>query len=230
MSDQSLESLYTAKNPVYFERSRPELLPFVPASARKILDVGCGAGGFAAEFKTLLQAEVWGVELNQEASAIARGRLDQVFHAPFGPELGLPHNYFDCIFFNDVLEHMLEPVAALRLALTLLSETGVVVASIPNIGRFPEVWKLVVRGEWDYKDQGILDKTHLGFYTRKSIAKLFEKSGYEVEKIQGINDFFQIEPDDKELWWKYRFLSWLPIRSVREMRHLQYAVVARRRR
>jgi hypothetical protein len=87
---------------------------------------------------------------------------------------------------------------------------------------------LVIQGEWDYKNQGILDKTHLGFYTRKSIIKLFENSGYQVERIQGINDFLRMEPEDNDLWRKYRYFSWLPIRRIREMRHLQYAVVARR--
>ena len=226
MKAPSLEPLYTAKYAGYFECSRPELVPFVPESARKILDVGCGAAGFSAALKTLRQAEVWGVELNEAASKIARERLDKVFHAPFGPELDLPQNYFDCITFNDVLEHMLDPLPALQFAATLLSKNGVIVASIPNIGHFPIVWKLIMRGEWDYKDRDILDKTHFRFYTRSSIKNLFDQAALTVGKIEGINDYYNMEPEDCRLWWQYRLVSWLPFAGVRDMRHLQFAVVA----
>lgn len=222
----SLETLYTSKHTGYFECTRPELLPFVPESARKILDVGCGAAGFSGTLKTLRKAEVWGVELNESASEIARGRLDKVFHASFGPELDLPVNYFDCITFNDVLEHMVDPMAALQLALPLLCENGVVVASIPNIGHFPTLWRLIIRGEWDYKESGILDKTHLRFFTRSSIKKLFYQAGFGVRKIEGINKFIIMEKGDRKLWWQYRMISWLPFPGVRDMRYLQFAVVA----
>ncbi|HZM05151.1 MAG TPA: class I SAM-dependent methyltransferase [Candidatus Saccharimonadales bacterium] len=228
MEASSLESLYTSKNTGYFECERPELVPFVPISARKILDVGCGAAGFSGALKKIRQAEVWGVELNQAASEIARGRLDKVFHAPFGPELDMPKNYFDCITFNDVLEHILDPIPALELALSLLSSNGVIVASIPNIGHFPIMWKLIVRGEWDYKDQGILDKTHLRFYTRRSIVNLFKHAGFEIQSIQGINPFFNMEAEDKDLWWRYRLFSWLPASGIHDMRYLQFAVVAKK--
>ena len=229
MTPPSLEKLYTAKQNEYFACSRPELLPLVPKSARKILDVGCGAAGFSGALKIQRSAEVWGVELNQAASEAARGRLDQVFNAPFGPELNLPKNYFDCIAFNDVLEHMLDPLAALQLAASLLSENGVIVASIPNIGHFPILWKLIIHGAWDYKDSGILDKTHLRFFTRSSIKNLFEESGLIVKQLEGINDYFNIEPVDQKYWWRYRLISWLPLRGVQDMRHLQFAVVAGRK-
>jgi len=226
METTSLEPLYIDKFAGYYECSRPELLPLVPESARKILDVGCGVAEFSGALKTLRKAEVWGVELNQAASEKARERLDKVFHAPFGPDLKLPKNYFDCITFNDVLEHMLDPLSALQLALSLLSENGVVVSSIPNIGYFPIVWKLVIHGAWDYKDRGILDKTHLRFFTRSSIKNLFEEAGLEVRKIEGINDYRNIERHDQNLWWRYRAISWLPFAGIRDMKYLQFAVVA----
>ncbi len=226
MNSDSLEALYTSKQNEYFGWSRPELVPFVPETARKILDVGCGAAGFSGNLKNHLKAEVWGVELNQAASEKARARLDKVFHAPFGPELDLPKNYFDCITFNDVLEHMMDPLSALQLAKTLLTENGVVVASIPNIGHFPIIWKLVIRGAWDYKDQGILDRTHLRFFTRSNIKNIFEQAGYNIQRIEGINDYVNMESEDGKLWWQYRMISWLPFAGVRDMRHLQFAVVA----
>ena len=226
MTDSSLEILYNSKQTEYFGWSRSDMVQYVPTSARKILDVGCGSAGFSGNLKTHLTAEVWGVELNQAASEVARGRLDRVFHAPFGPELDIPKNYFDCIIFNDVLEHMLDPLAALQLAVSLLSEKGVIVASIPNIGHFPILWKLAIRGAWDYKDCGILDKTHLRFFTRSSIKKMFDQAGLEVRRVEGINGFCNMEEDGQKLWWRYRLISWLPARGVHDMRYLQFAVVA----
>lgn len=228
MEATSLESLYTTKHTEYFDCPRPELLPLVPESARRILDVGCGAAGFSGTLKRLRQAEVWGVELNEAASKLARERLDKVFHAPFGPELDLPKNYFDCITFNDVLEHILDPVATLQLAKSLLSDNGVIVASIPNIGHFPIMWKLMVRGDWDYRDQGILDRTHLRFYTRRSISKLFTEAGFEVKTIEGINTFVNMEVEDVNLWWRYRLISWIPVPGISDMVYLQFAVVAKK--
>ncbi len=229
MQNLPLESLYAGKQSHYFECNRPELLPFVPKSTRKILDVGCGAAGFSAAVKKLFEAEVWGVELNQAASEIARGRLDKVIHAPFGPELDLPENYFDAIFFNDVLEHILDPIPVLQYASKLLSKNGVVIASIPNIGHFPIVWKLTRYGQWEYKDSGILDRTHLRFYTRNSIKELFRESGFEIQTIQGINPFYNMDPGDGKFWRIYRLISWLPIASLQDMKYLQFAVVAKKK-
>jgi hypothetical protein len=112
--------------------------------------------------------------------------------------------------------------------LSLLSENGVVVASIPNVGHFPIIWKLIIQGEWEYKDQGILDKTHLRFYTRRSIFVLFKQAGFATEKIQGINAFYNMEPEDKNLWWWYRLISWIPAPGIHDMRHLQFVVIAKK--
>ena len=74
-----------------------------------------------------------------------------------------------------------------------------------------------------------MDKTHLRFFTRSSIKNLFEESGLIVKQLEGINDYFNIEPVDQKYWWRYRLISWLPLRGVQDMRHLQFAVVAGRK-
>jgi SAM-dependent methyltransferase len=228
MQDASLESLYADKQSFYFDGARPDLLPFVPKSACRILDVGCGSAGFSGTLKKMLQAEVWGVEMNQAASEIARKRLDKVYHGAFGPELDLPENYFDTIFFNDVLEHIFYPIPILQHASTLLSKDGCVIASIPNIRNFPIVWRLVMRGEWEYKDHGILDRTHLRFYTRQTIINLFQQSSYEILTIQGINPFYIAEPEDHKIWRRYRQIAWL-IPGAHDMRYLQFLVIAKKK-
>jgi 2-polyprenyl-3-methyl-5-hydroxy-6-metoxy-1,4-benzoquinol methylase len=170
---------------------------------------------------------VWGVESNAGSIQKAEQNIDKVFHGYFGSELDLPSGYFDCIVFNDVLEHMLDPASALALARALLSSAGCVVASIPNIRHFPTVWRLVICGEWEYKEFGILDTTHLRFFTRRSIVRLFQGAGLVVQRIDGINPFHSLESDDPSLWRRYSLFSWLPVPGIKDMRYQQFAIVAK---
>ncbi|MGA3144008.1 MAG: class I SAM-dependent methyltransferase [Verrucomicrobiota bacterium] len=217
--NQSLEALYDSKHAGYFEYSRPEMLPFVPESARKILDVGCGAAGFSGTLKKLRPVEVWGVELNKSASEVARGRIDKVFHAPFGPELDLPRNYFDVICFNDVLEHFADPGSVLRHAKTLLAPEGCIVASIPNFRFFDNMVKIIVRKSARYVHEGIMDRAHLRIFTKSSIALLFDEAEMAVERVEGINSQYVSN--------KFAFFNVLTLGWISDMRFLQFAVVAK---
>ena len=125
------------------------MLEYVPSLCRRVLDVGCGTGSFGASIRKRTGCEVWGVESNSGSIPKAEANLDKVLHGYFGPELDLRSGYFDCIVFNDVLEHMPDPASALALARALLSSGGCIVASIPNIRQFPTVWRLIIRAEWE---------------------------------------------------------------------------------
>ena len=156
----------------------------------------------------------------------AATRLDRAVHGRFDDKLELPSAYFDCIFFNDVLEHMVDPAAALRRAQKYLVPDGKIVASIPNIAHFPTVWRLVARGQWEYTERGILDRTHLRFFTRQSIRRLFEEAGFSIKLLEGINEFSEMQPGDRRLWKIYRIFSWLPHKHLRDMGYLQFGVIA----
>jgi hypothetical protein len=91
---------------------------------------------------------------------------------------------FDCIVFNDVLEHMIDPWSVLATTRSLLSARGVVVASIPNIRHVSVLLPLLVRGRWSYMEWGVLDRTHLRFFTRRSMISMFEGAGYRVTHIE----------------------------------------------
>ena len=230
MRSESIDSMardYSSKREEYFECPRSEMLEYVPSHCRKVLDVGCGAGSFGASIRKRTDCEVWGVESDAGCIQKAEQNIDKVFHGYFGPELDLPPAYFDCIVFNDVLEHMLDPALALVLARALLSSGGCIVASIPNIRHFPTIWKLVIGGEWEYKEFGILDKTHLRFFTRLSIMRLFQGAGFVVQQIDGINPSHSLESGDRSLWRRYSLFSWLPIPSIKDMRYQQFAIVAK---
>jgi 2-polyprenyl-3-methyl-5-hydroxy-6-metoxy-1,4-benzoquinol methylase len=201
----------------YFEHARPEMMALVPAMAKRVLDVGCGAGAFSARLKSERPVEVWGVEMNSDAARKASERLDKVVCAPFDSSFDAGPIRFDCIIFNDVLEHMACPEIALETAHALLSPQGVVVASIPNARHLTVVWELAVQGDWRYRDAGIFDRTHLRFFTRTSILRLFREQRYEVRHCEGINE---------AVGRKFRVLNTIFLNRLTEMRYLQYAVVA----
>ncbi|HEX3660345.1 MAG TPA: class I SAM-dependent methyltransferase [Acidobacteriaceae bacterium] len=218
---------YATKPASYFTCLRPEMLPFIPASCRRLLDVGCAEGTFGDSLKRARGIEVWGVEPTRSAAASARTKLDNVIEGMFGPETALPAGSFDCVLFNDVLEHMLAPEAALRYARSLLAPGGVVVASIPNVRSFPTVWQLICYGRWEYQDCGVLDKTHFRFFTKSSIVKMFAREGLAVENICGINADAGVPNVRRRVWMLYRLVNALFLGRFRDMRFQQFAVVAK---
>lgn len=174
---------------VYGLNPRPEVARVVPLTTRNALDVGCGLGGFAVTLREVLGPDVRlvGVEaVPQNAEAARHQGFDEVIAGYFPEALHGRHERFDLVSFNDVLEHVVDPWEMLRQTKAFLSETGLVVAAIPNIQYAPVVLDLL-NGRWEYADTGILDKTHLRFFTRAGSAALFEESGYEVLSCSGAN-------------------------------------------
>ena len=205
--------------PIYGDYPRNEMHPYLPAGARRVLDVGCHTGAFGRSLKRLGVAEVWGVEMNAEAAAGAAAHLDRVLVGAFSAEL-VPDGHFDAIFFNDVLEHMGDPGAALRAAAAKLKPGGKVVASIPNLRHIDNLEHMLLDKDFRYEANGVRDLTHRRFFTRQSIPRLFEQNGYTVEQLAGIN----------ESWWTPRLWRRLAFRLfpgyLADTRHIQYAVVA----
>ena len=112
-----------ASGPFLYEDSpRPEMLSFVPKHAKRVLDVGCHMGAFGRAIKIRGDAEVWGIEPNPSTAIAASKLLDRVVVGFFSEDVALPDHYFDAIVFNDVLEHMPDPWAALKLARTKLAK------------------------------------------------------------------------------------------------------------
>jgi spore maturation protein CgeB/Tfp pilus assembly protein PilF len=171
----------------YYQRLRPEVAFHVPKFARRVLDCGCGGGEFGASLKERGVVEVVGVEIVERACEIAKQNLDQVIHGSIEDmELPFEENYFDCVVFADVLEHLVEPADALRKAAKCLSEDGLIVISIPNI-RFYQQVQMLAEGRWEYEDAGIMDRTHLRFFCKEDLRLLIESAGLEVVKLQPLN-------------------------------------------
>ncbi len=177
----------TARAPVgYFEHARPEVAALVPRDARRILDIGCASGQFGALLKTRSACEVIGIEVNPVAAERARGRLDSVLVGDV-EVMSLPfaEHHFDCIVCADVLEHLRDPNAILKKIRGLLSPTGVLIISIPNV-QFIQMLHDAARGYWTYVPAGILDQTHLRFFTCNEIQRLLQATGFSLEHCQPI--------------------------------------------
>jgi 2-polyprenyl-3-methyl-5-hydroxy-6-metoxy-1,4-benzoquinol methylase len=203
----------------YFLHTRPELIPFVPENIKTVLDVGCAAGAFGQSIKEKFKAVVWGIEPNATAAELAATKLDKVIHANFDSHLDLGSQQFDAIFFNDVLEHLVDSHGALVQAKKYLTDGGSVIASIPNILHFEAIYPILRNRDWKYEEAGVMDKTHLRFFTRKSMIRLFEECGYQVDIIQGINPYSK------------KFLIYLnkfTFNYFEEFRYTQFAIRASR--
>jgi 2-polyprenyl-3-methyl-5-hydroxy-6-metoxy-1,4-benzoquinol methylase len=172
----------------YYESERSEMLKFLPAGASRVLELGCGEGAFSAAVKQRFGAECWAMEYNAVAAEKAAGVLDRVLVGDADQHIDeLPDNYFDAIVCNDVLEHLAYPWVTLERLRPKLRASGVVVASIPNIRFLPALSRIIFNRDFPLEDEGIFDRTHLHFFTRKSIRRMFDTAGYELKAMKGIN-------------------------------------------
>jgi len=170
---------------------------------RRVLDIGC-ATGFLGAALAAQGCVVTGVEYEPEAAAKARTHLDEVVEADLNvtalADL-FPGRDFDAIVFGDVLEHLMDPDAVLRSAAQLLAPGGAVVMSIPNVAH-GSVRLALLQGRWDYRETGLLDRTHLRFFTRASVAQMVADAGLRITDLRGtVLDPLgcEVEIDDESL-------------------------------
>ncbi len=204
----------------YFTNLRPEMAALLPQKAKTILDVGCGQGIFSENFSERKDLEIWGIEIDKEEAAEAQKKLFRVINNDaIGALTEIPDKKFDAIFCNDVLEHLVDPYTFLKEVKSKLSPHGVVIASIPNVRYLNNFINFVFRREWKYEDSGILDRTHLRFFTQKSMRRMFEEAGYEIVSMNGINGYTSS--------WKFRLLNLITLRLISDTQFLQFAIVAK---
>lgn len=163
-------------------------MPFIPAGARSVLDVGCSDGLFA-EFLQRQRPDlvVDGVEPDKITGTAASARVRTLYRGLF-PEAVPDDVRYDCIAFLDCLEHIVEPWDVLRAAAGHLNPGGVVVASLPNIRYASALNTLLRKKDWPWEENGTFDRTHVRFFTEVSMRRLFEWSGYHVEASAPINE------------------------------------------
>jgi len=148
----------------------------------RVLDVGCGTGVITDIIRRQKSASVIGIEPDAERvrRAVARG-LD-VHLGVLSPDFIRQHGPFDYIVFADVLEHLPNPAEIVAMAKGGLKPGGSVVASIPNVAHW-FVRTDLLRGRFDYQDCGIMDATHLRWFTRRTVREFFERLGFQITAL-----------------------------------------------
>lgn len=163
----------------YPDFANPELLAAIPLDARTVIDIGCGGGALGAAYlRRNPRARVLGVDLDEAALAHARTRLTEVARCDVQTEdlpFDLPDG-IDVLVYGDVLEHLADPWATLSRHAARLNPDGVVVVCFPNVEHWSIVYRLLA-GTFDYDDQGLLDRTHLRFFTPRMMRETLERAG-----------------------------------------------------
>jgi len=205
----------------YHKHDRSEVSIVIPETYSKILEIGCGEGEFRS---TITKAnEYWGIEPDKGVAQQAVKNLDKVLVGYFDDcKNKLTEGYFDLIVCNDVIEHMDDYIGFLNEIKKYLSPNGYLVASIPNVRYLNNLFHLLFEKDWRYREAGILDRTHLRFFTKKSIKRALVTTGWEITQIKGINRYGSNRIGHKLL------LSYIgQVIFGRDSAYLQFAICAK---
>lgn len=219
------------KDAGYYLEQRPDIQAVISPHGKRILDIGCAGGELGWALKQAGAIEVVGVEYSPEAAELARRKLDRVYVGDVQSlDLPIDESGFDYIVFGDVLEHTIDPWAVLASYGDYLKPGGLVIASIPNIRFYASIARLIFN-RWGYRESGILDKTHLRFFTLPTIREMLEQQGYRIERVESKYRLFE---DQSRIGRVGALVNRLFCRFVAPLpwRHFftfQYLVVARKR-
>lgn len=174
------------KSDIYYSSTRSNMSSFLPEAYSKVVEIGCGEGAFRPNVKE--ECEYWGVEPYTPSYEIASKGLDHTLHGNYDEVAGdLPNDYFDLVICNDVIEHMVDHDKFFTDIKSKMKNNSYMVGSLPNVRFFPNLLSLLFGKDWKYQNEGVLDRTHLRFFTEKSILRTFEEHGFKIEKFEGIN-------------------------------------------
>ena len=172
----------------YHDRLNTDLLARLPASARHALEIGCGSGALARAYRAgHPETDYTGVECDAAAARRAQAACTRVVLGDIEStacwqalDQLRPGPGWDLVVLGDVLEHLRDPLATLAGLAARASVEARCVACIPNVGHVSLVYQLL-RARWDYADDGLLDRTHLRFFTQPTMVSLFAQAGWEVQ-------------------------------------------------
>lgn len=181
-----MDNDYQSKATGYFSNTRTDIEPALPPFSGSVLEIGCGTGATLAWLKASGRCKsTTGIELVAEQAVSASNVVDRVIQGSIeSVDLASWTERFDLILCLDVLEHLNDPWALIENLSELLKPGGRLVASIPNVRHIRVLVPLLFKGEWTYGACGILDKTHLRFFTKKSAINLVTGSGLVTVSVQ----------------------------------------------
>jgi predicted TPR repeat methyltransferase len=150
--------------------------------------LGCGYGVISRQLKLAQNCSVVGIEYDEQSAAHARPWLEQLIVADLDRSDWLSgiSGKFEAILAADVIEHLRDPAALLHHLRGLLAEDGALILSVPNLGHAGVIAELLC-GRFEYKETGILDETHLRFYTWQTVEAQLNSVGFEVTHREPVN-------------------------------------------
>lgn len=167
-------------DPLNIDRQSIELIP----QGSTLLDIGCATGFMGEYLIKKKDCQVYGIEISREEAREARKRLVKVFEGDVENKSTLNQikEKFDVILAQAIIEHLKDPLKALKSWRRFLKKGGVLIVTTSNITHWSTRLD-IIRGKFDYKDYGILDNTHLRFYTMNTFPELVRSAGYKIEKF-----------------------------------------------
>ncbi len=174
-------SIYTFKDDPYSSHARiPELVRRLSPPGR-VMDVGCDEG-YAARHLVTYGFQVYGIDKNPATLEKAARYYQKTILADLEKDLTTTDGPFEVIIFADILEHLTDPAAVFQHFTALLAPGGLVVVSVPNVAHW-YVRLSLLRGRFDYSERGILDRTHLRFFTLRTARRFLEEAGFRIEAL-----------------------------------------------
>lgn len=192
----------------------------MPANASaSVLELGCGFGGTGALALAEGKCNCYvGIELDQRAAQIASTKLSEVLVGNI-ETLPLPWSdpRFDVLVMSEVLEHLVDPWSTVRKLVKLLKPNGLLLASSPNVSHYRIIANLI-RGQWDLAECGVMDRTHLRWFTPKTYTEMFEAAGISIESCGPVTPF----------GYRTKVVDWLSGGKLRHLFIVQVNIVGRK--
>ena len=168
----------------YHDGTRLDAIALLPSHLNRVIEIGCGTGSTLVELKRQGRCNwVGGVELADEPAQIASRCLDRFWKGNIETlVLNVDTASIDAILCLDVLEHLTDPWSTLERLTKFLRPGGIAVISVPNIRNYRVLEALMLQGRWDYRPTGIMDRTHLRFFTLQTAIELVHGAGLTVDR------------------------------------------------
>jgi len=182
-----------------------------------VLEFGTATGYMTRYLSQVKGCRVTGFEYSPEAAELAAAYCEQIIvgdieDASLWDQLS---SSYDAIMLGDVLEHLRDPASVMVRCHNLLSQNGRLIISVPNIAHWTIRWDLLW-GKFNYTETGLLDNTHVHFFTEQSFREMIKQTGYEIEKIETSKYAY---PGDR-FWPKYRLTRIIKKRVLKNNHHL----------
>lgn len=217
----ALRAIYGDKPATYYGAARHDIVALLKTDqSSAVLELGCGAGGTGAATLAAGKAGRYvGIELSESAAALARDRLTEVVVGDVGElDLARFQGQFDALIVSEVLEHLTDPWGVLRRLGQCLKPGAMIYASSPNVAH----WKVIaglLSGRFDYQDKGVMDRTHLRWFTPATYSQMFVDTGFTVLEVRPVTP----------LKARLRMLDRVTGGRFRHLFHTQTMVVATRK-